>query len=253
MDNTDLSYWNHYKLNVNTNLGKISIEWNDVETLAKYATLQSGLFAGSSDKLTKQLFFENFEKWAQKQWSWTEQLGGFDLPDNPTVLDIGSGISLLDLLLYSYVKNPTFYLVDKDKMEFKRGIYYSKNYPYYNSWGPVEDAITTSKFDNNKFIIQDPSVEWPKTDCISSYYSWCFHYPFETYWSRVQNSLKIGGKLILDVRLIEDENIIEIISKSFNCEPKVFEYPNALPEWIDNFKSSKSSVLGYRCVWIRNA
>ena len=56
MDNTDLSYWNHYKLNVNTNLGKISIEWNDVETLAKYATLQSGLFAGLSDKLTKQLF-----------------------------------------------------------------------------------------------------------------------------------------------------------------------------------------------------
>jgi len=244
--------WDKYELLVQTNKGTIKLVWSDVETLAKLATLQSGLFAGSGSELSKQLFFENFPKWAQQHWDRCYNMGLFNLPNDPVVIDIGSGIAVIDLLLQKYLNSGTFYLVDKNQFEFKNGIYYSSNYPFYNNWDPVHDAIKSSQMPNEKFLIQDPEDPWPESDCISSYYSWCFHYPKDTYWQKVKQSLKVGGKLIVDVRLVKDNNVIEEISEEFKCEPIKFTYPNMLPKHIDNFETVDPNVLGYRCLWTRN-
>lgn len=254
MDTRDLIFqdWNHYTLEITTDKGPISVKWKNVEELAKYATLQSGLFGGVSDKLTKQTFFDHFQNWSQREWDRRFKMQSFNLADSPTIIDIGSGVAVIDLLLYSYLPNSKFYLIDKDAVEFVRDIYYSKDYPFYNQWGPVIDAIESSGFDSSRFAMQGPEDPWPEADCITSYYSWCFHYPKEVYWQKTLDSLKVGGKLILDVRYLKDKNTVEEISNEFKCDPIIFEYANTIPKWIDDFKDSDPGVLGHRCVWTRN-
>lgn len=254
MDTRNLIFheWDHYTLTVDTDKGPISVKWRNVEELAKYATLQSGIFGGVSDRLTKRTFFDHFRSWSQKEWDRRVKMQTFDLAPNPTIIDVGSGIAVIDLLLYSYIPNSKFYLVDKDTVEFEKNIYFSENYPFYNQWGPVHDAVESSAFDSTRFTTQGPEDDWPESDCITSYYSWCFHYPKETYWIKTLNSLKVGGKLILDVRYTKDRNVVEEISESFKCKPIIFEYANTIPKWIDDYQHGDSGVLGHRCVWTRN-
>lgn len=254
MDTKNLIFheWDHYTLTVETDKGPISVKWKNVEELAKYATLQSGIFGGVSDRLTKQTFFDHFKSWSQREWDRRVKMQSFELTPSPTIIDVGSGIAVIDLLLYSYIPNSKFYLIDKDTVEFEKNIYFSDNYPFYNQWAPVHDAIESSNFDSNRFVIQGPDDDWPESDCITSYYSWCFHYPKETYWNKTLNSLKVGGKLILDVRYTKDRNVVEEISESFKCKPIIFEYANTIPKWIDDYQNGDPGVLGHRCVWTRN-
>jgi hypothetical protein len=241
-----------YQLIVNSDRGPLKIKWNDLNALAEYATLQSGLFGGAAEVITKELFFSKFPDWSQRQWDHRHSLGATNLPDNSVIIDVGSGIAVQDLLLHIYLPNSTVYLLDKNQSEFKQGIYYSENYPFYNSWGPVLDAINSSEFDKDRFQFLDPTDAWPEADCITSYYSWCFHYPKETYWNKCLESLKLGGKLVLDVRLIHDRDIVAEISDEFGSMPSVFEYINTIPKWIDNYQGPDPTILGHRCVWTRN-
>jgi hypothetical protein len=254
MDTRDLIFheWDHYTLTIDTDKGPVSVKWKNVEELAKYATLQSGIFGGVSDRLTKQTFFNYFQNWSQREWDRRFKMQCFQLNDNPTIIDVGSGIAVVDLLLYRYLPTSKFYLVDKDAVEFERNIFFSENYPFYNQWAPVRDAIDASEFDASRFVMQGPDAVWPESDCITSYYSWCFHYPKETYWQKTLDSLKIGGKLILDIRYLKNKDVVGEISEEFKCDPIVFEYANTIPKWIDDFKDADPSILGHRCVWTRN-
>jgi hypothetical protein len=76
------------------------------------------------------------------------------------------------------------------------------------------------------------------------------HYPKEKYWSKVKNTLKPGGKLIVDVRKLKDRNTVEEISDELKCIPKKHEFKNTIVDWIDN---NEDETLGYRCVWTNNA
>ena len=240
-----------YTLNINSSRGVLTVKWQDVDTLANYATLQSGLYGGKSDTISKAVFDQNFVDWTQRQWAHREKMGAVDLPDNAVVLDVGSGIAVQDLLLYSFLPESKLYLLDKEQTDFKSGVYYSEQYPFYNTWKPVNDAIETSGFDSSRFIFLSPTDQWPETDCVTSYYSWCFHYPKETYWQQCLNSLKIGGKLVLDIRKLKDRDVVEEISDEFGSKPEMFVYPNHLPKWVDDYRYADPEVLGYRCVWVR--
>jgi len=245
--------WNRYQLTINTSSNPITLNWSDSETLSKYSALQTGAFGGAGHTLNRQLFYEKFQDWAQWQWNQKEYLGIFDLNPKPLIIDIGAGVSVGDLLYAKYNPESKFILIDKDEENFQEGLCFSPNYCFYNTWSPVLDCIKTENLDSTRFNFSDGTDEWPESDCITSFFSWCFHYPKEIYWEKVKNSLKIGGKLALDVRILRDRDVVEEISDEFRSKPKFIEYPNTIPEFIDNFDRPNADIFGYRCVWLRNA
>lgn len=251
MNNYLLTDWNKYTLTVQSDRGPLTVRWNHVEPLSQYVTLQSGLFGGAGKELSKQLFFEQFPQWAQTQWNQFQNMAGYAMPDGSTFIDIGSGVGVIDLLASAYCKDSKFVLVDKDIVEFKKGIYYSNDYPFYNNWMPTNDAITSTGIDPNRFKLQSPDQAWPEADCITSLFSWCFHYPKEVYWDKVLNSLKVGGRLVLDVRLLHSADVIGEITEAMKFKPLRDPIPNLIPDWIDAHPSPNPEVMGYRCTWVR--
>lgn len=247
----------NYELIINSNKGPLVINWSNVNVLSKYASIQSGRYLeNQTDNLD--LHNKHFQKWNQLFWTQRENMGAFDLPNNAKILDIGAGASVVDLLLYLYAPESKFYLVDNEDWQIKflddntPEVCFSKDYPFYNSWSPVIDAINTSNFNSDRFTFLNPESEFPENvDAITSYFSWCFHYPKEVYWNKVLNSLKKGGKLILDIRLLKDTDVIDEISEEMRSVPIKFPLPE-LPNFVDNYGIVEPGLIGYRCMWIRN-
>lgn len=246
--------WTTYVLKIPTDRGDLSIKWSDVNNLAKWSNIQAGLYLQNKPS-TLQLFFEHFPRWYNMFWNQRYNQGIFnDLSDDCKIIDIGCGISIIDLLLYSYFPKSKFWLLDKEGFKFKPGIFYDKDYPEYNSWDPVIDAITTSEFDMNRFTFLDNNSVFPQdVDCITSYLSWGWHYPKETYWQQTLNSLKIGGKLVMDIRVLSNQDIIGEISEDMKSKPIIHAFDINLPKHVDNLTSpNPGKPPGYRCVWKRN-
>lgn len=244
--------WNYYKFTQPTDRGDLTIEWNEVQELAKWSNMQAGLYLQNKPN-SLQLFFEQFKGWYDMFWRQRYQQGCFDLPDGAKIIDIGSGVAVIDLLLYSYIPNSKFWLVDIEGFGFGPGIYYEDDYPCYHNWSPVRDAIKTSGFDSDRFVIQDPNAAFPEgVDCVTSYLSWGWHYPKDKYWDRVMQSLKVGGKLIMDVRIIEGRDIIAEISEDMKSKPVVHPF-GKIPPHVDNKPSPHAEYTGYRALWTRRA
>lgn len=245
--------WTKYQLTVKSDRGDLTVKWSDVETLAKWSNIQAGLYLQETNSL--QTFFEHFPRWYQGWWNQRHGMGCYDLPDGAVIVDVGSGIAVQDLLLYSYIPNSKFYLVDKQGFEFRPGIFYDPNYPCYHNWEVVHDAIRSSGFDASRFSTLNERDPWPEqADCITSYLSWGWHYPKETYWQKTLDSLKIGGKLVMDLRVLPDKDIVAEISEDMKSEPTLFPFDKKLPRHIDNLAPPEGSpVSGYRAVWTRKA
>lgn len=250
-------------LNIQTKKGIFSIKWSNVDKLIFYAAQQAGCYLDRIDQIdwnSNQRFSflhkKHFHSWNQTLWSQREEMGVFDLPENSKIMDIGCGVSITDLLLYSYLPKSKFYLVDNNgdwpTDLSPTAVSYSVDHPFYNSWDIVEDSIVTSGFNRQRFEILDPQDQFPKDlDLIMSSFSWCFHYPKETYWNKVLKSLKTGGKLFLDVRLLADRDIINEISQELNSDPIKVKMRD-LPDYLDHRPLPGEDVVGYRCLWIKN-
>lgn len=247
-----------YNLLINSNKGPLNVMWSDVDRLARYANLQAGFYLINNPSLSKNLLEEHFTNWNQMFWNQRQNQGMFDLPESSKIIDIGSGVAVVDLLLYSYLPKSTFYLVDQEQEVIEHlgtslpHTPYTLDYPTYNSWATIVDAIETSSFDKSRFNFLKPSDSFPKdADAITSYFSWCFHYPKEVYWDSVMNSLKTGGKLVLDVRPLHDRNVIEEISDELKCNPVTFAFP-ILEKFVDTYEPVDKNASGYRCMWTKN-
>lgn len=246
--------WNYFKLIIDSKKGPLEISWTDSDNLAFYVLFQAGCFGHETQIFSRQFFFNNVQKWYQDLWNLSENIGSYySLPDGAKIIDVGSGASVIDLLLYSYVPDSKIYLLDKEEFTVNPGVFYSNDYYFYNSWEPVKDAITTSNFKQDRFNFLQPTDIWPKdVDMISSHFAWCLHFPKDKYWNNVLDSLKIGGILQLDVRPLEDRDIIGEISEDLKSTPKIFKFMNTIRNgtiMTDNF--SQSDVLVNRCVWER--
>lgn len=243
--------WNKYELKINTDRGVLRVNWNDANSLALWSNMQAGLYLQDQNSL--QTFYEHFPRWYQMFWDSRYQQGVFDLPDDAKIIDIGSGVAVIDLLLASYLPQSKFYLVDKEGFNFQKGIFYDKNYPEYHNWSPVKDAITATGIDPSRFVMLNEHENFPEeVDCITSYLSWGWHYPKDTYWKKTLDSLKIGGKLVMDIRSLPDRDVVAEISEDLKSEPIVRWFDIKLPAHIDNLPSPKEGTpVGGRCMWIR--
>lgn len=243
--------WWEYNLTIETDKGPIVINWSDANELARWSNIQAGLYV-KGKKSSLQLFYELFPKWQQMWWDRRYGQGLFNLPDNAKIVDIGSGVAVQDILLAKYLPESTYTLVDKEGFEFRPGIYYDKDYPEYNSWKPVVDGIKSSGIDSNRFKMQGPNDAWPdEVDAVTSYLSWCWHYPKEMYWQKVLDHLKVGGLFYADVRLLEDRDVMGEISEDMKSEPLATIEFGKLPKHVDNMPSPDEKVFGYSAVWVR--
>ena len=243
--------WWKYKLSIETDKGPMVINWSDANELARWSNIQAGLYI-KGEKSTLQTFYELFPKWYQMWWDRRRDQRLFELPNDAVIVDIGSGVAVQDLLLAKYLPESSYTLVDKEGFEFKRGVFYETDYPEYNSWGPVVDAIKTSGINPDRFTMQGPDDEWPdEVDAVTSYLSYCWHYPKELYWQKVLDHLKVGGKFYADVRLLEDRDVMGEISEDLKSEPITTHEFGKIPRHIDNKASPDPKIYGYSAVWIR--
>ena len=160
------------------------------------------------------------------------------LPDNATILDIGSGNSLTDLAICLNFpeKNFKFILVD-DSDTFLRSdknskFYDETNYKTYNNWSFVNKVIESNSFIKENFIFKSPNDIWTesKVDLIISTASWGWHYPIDTYLDKVNNIIKDGGYIYIDPLLNVDNVLDKLLSL---C-------PNILTKTLREYKGSLS-------------
>ena len=245
--------WTKYTLKLPTDRGDLIVKWSDVNELAKWSNIQAGLYLQNSPSCL-QLFFEAFPRWYQYFWDQRFEKGMFDLPDNAKIVDIGCGVAVIDLLLASYIPNSTFCLVDKEGFKFKPGVYYDPKYPQYHSWAPIIDAIETTGIDPNRFNMIGENDPFPENvDCVTSWLSWGWHYPKDVYWDKAFNSLKKGGKLIMDVRALDDRDVMGEITEAMKSDPVIWPFDKKLPKHVDAMPTPEgSTVSGWRAMWVKN-
>lgn len=232
-------------------LGKeLKVSWSQVEEFKKYARRQLGQYY-FPEGISDEEFFRNYEEKVLKNWK--RLAFNLDLFNLEKVVNVGCGIATIDLLVSQYNPNTSFYLVDKNEYQEPTGRYFEEVHSGYNSWSVVEDAISTTGLDRNRFNFLSPDDAWPEqVDLVMSTYSWCWHYPKETYWKKTIASLKPGGKLAVDVLFRPNERVVRDITEEFDSSP-IF-LPTRMPNsfFKDQFVLDKDGNCGGFYIWTKN-
>ena len=249
----------------------IRLSYSNIELLQHFASLQMGEhnFYGITDEWD---FLDKFSIFVKYNFQRTAQFIGWDHRTRK-VIDVGSGISTFDIILYKLLKSvnstkliqPEFYLVDKSERTGGHAVPYVNNaseHGFYNSWDCVNDCIDTSNVSKESFIFLTPEDNWPSdVDLVVSQYSWLWHYPSQTYLEREYASLRPGGKMIVDVMNVKDRDQVGEISALFKNPPVDFiEYSINNPNDLHPvFKKSMNELyhiidgkFGKTCCWIKS-
>lgn len=117
-----------------------------------------------------------------------------------TVLDIGCGLGVVDMLLMrSY--NTQCVLIDGEDGD---GVAHKYDQPY-GSRAVVSEFMADNEIDPSLWQYHNPEQldedrAFPVFEAVFSFRSYCFHYAPETYLAFVQKHVAHGSTLILDVR-----------------------------------------------------
>jgi len=121
--------------------------------------------------------------------------------DMKTVLDIGSGLGGIDVVMAKNHPQSKFWLMDKNGvvMERERKIGWHES---VNTFGPYNSFIETWKFLHENGMAEDRfevinHIPDMRFDLVMSFLSWGFHYPVSTYIDEVRSRTKT---LIIDIR-----------------------------------------------------
>ena len=177
-----------------------------------------------------------------------------NLPNDPVIIDIGSGNSLTDLALSKFLPNAKFILVDGDGDNVNKNLHTDK-FLTYNSWQMVRDAIRLSNIDSSRFSMHN--IDYPfdqQVDMIISTNSWGLHYPIDVYLDKVVNALKPGGYLVIQPVIningyIEQVNKVLnsiVVKEQFNWMQESLEWST----WRQYFPNvADNQALMHKCVW----
>jgi hypothetical protein len=129
------------------------------------------------------------------------------LPQNAkTILDIGSGVAGIDVLISKHYKNKiSIFLIDKTQVDDKIYYKFNKKGAFYNSLNVSKMILNINGVPLNKIYLQEATKKneinfRKKFDIVISLISWGFHYPVSTYLDKVYTNLNKNGTLILDIR-----------------------------------------------------
>ena len=182
---------------------------------------------------------QRINDWVNLSWNGVKTTYS-NLDENSQIMDIGSGLGIVDILAYQMVKGGKFHLLDSTG-GYPGPHYYSEDYRFYNNWIVTENIIKSTNCNKDDFIFVDPVDVWTtEFDLITSYSAWCWHFPFQKYWDRVKAHLKVGGKLVVDISKFgmvhaPDSTVLSEITETFGSYPKI----------------QRLSDLGNRYTWIR--
>jgi SAM-dependent methyltransferase len=226
------------KIYNNTNL--VTLQWNNFHELRTWSSLQLGRYY-FHDMLSDIEFVVKLTE--RTQYNWNRISSKFNLTNMLKIVDVGCGVAFFDLIASQINQQATFFLVDKSENTLiKGGPDYQQIHGHYNNWDVVYDCINSSGLDKDRFVTIDPSDPWPSDiDLVLSTYSWCWHYPKETYWDKVIKNLKIGGILAVDIRNLPDRNVIQEISEEFGNNPIIEKLP--LSQYLSNVKEQELVVI----------
>lgn len=235
-----------YTLKVHSNTGPLNVTWENKDQLIKFSGIQTRTWEIET-------FDSKFTSMQSRHWHQRWGTGIYDIPVDGTVIDIGSGIGVSDLLLSKYRPDLNFNLYDKDTISIGGPVTWNPNINvgfYYNNWDVTKDAIANSNIDPDKFLLGDPNSIWPEADLITSHWSWCHHYSVYTYLDNVFDSLKPGGKLMVTVRVHKQEDAIGIINDKFQLKP-IIQIPYMIEDAPFNSSSDHPDIWAWDCVWIK--
>jgi hypothetical protein len=189
-----------------------------------------------------------------KRFQEKEELGVFDnLNKSSVILNIGSGIGLLDIVLHQYIGGGKIILVDENKTTYNHTVgHWSETHGFYNSWDVFFDLINTSNISANNFVLSSPNDHWPeKLDLIMSSYSYLWHYPKNVYWNRIKPYALNKTNLCFDV-LNRKENIKLEIDDELNLTSLYKAKPKLYFHWFINEMLLEDESPGKICFWRQN-
>jgi 16S rRNA G527 N7-methylase RsmG len=163
------------------------------------------------------------------------------LPIGATIVDIGAGNSLIDILINIKFADKKFKFILVDSDNTYPGVlsanFYEDGYATYNNWSFLENAIKSNNMDSSSFVTKAPDDVWSdqQVDFVFSLASWCWHYPVDTYIDKVDSLVKQGGYLHVNSVL----NIDKAFFKLTTCFKPIYLKTN-------NFSPTRSEVENSR-------
>ena len=174
--------------------------------------------------------------------------------DNITILDIGSGNSIIDLVIGKIFPNATFILLDGDESN-NNPILHSVKFKPYNKWIHVSDTITLNHLDADRFKFVGLDYDFKDLlQYVISYGSCGLHYPVETYISKIQSALDIDGMVlfgpILNINsqlqamdhLFKPIELIELLNFANRAT-------NQMTAWQEHFPTNFVGTFAHAGVW----
>jgi SAM-dependent methyltransferase len=216
------------------------------------------------DSIPNDKFFNRLEKIWNIRINYIFRFVNYNnkLSQSKKYLEIGSGISILGLILSQVYKNIDFYFVDNNLIEniINTPFYNNNHHAFYNKFNVIKDCVSESNINENKIHLLTPDNIWPNDiDIISSYGSYCWHYSPDVYLNRLEEALLPNGHLILEV--LHHENNLQKLTDKFNDPKLEFLYTdkkiilsNAKHGIFDRsmINLTDSLAFGGRYLWIKS-
>lgn len=235
-------YFMTITLRIPTNKNAVVLKWTDFKDLISFSRRQNpNRYLLNSDNLIE--FERNFHWWVV-EWQRILETGVFNLTDKQIMVDVGSGVGILPLILNEYLKslevNCNYFLVDKEGNDSIENDFTNNYYGFTNSWVPFKSVNVNT----NNFTLVDPDSDWNhRADLVFSRRAWCYHFPYSLYRQRMLDSLNLGGKLYLDVYQCDD--VINQINNDMNSKP-IYQL-----DWSSTSIVTKNKRNISTCIWIR--
>ena len=126
------------------------------------------------------------------------------LPKNvKNIMDIGCGLGIINILLNKFYNDePSFYLLDKNRIDKKIKYGFSSNYESYNELNKTKQILTDNNIKENRLFLFDVEKDIlidSKIDLVISLKSMGYHYPFETYLKLFKKNCNKQTTFIFDV------------------------------------------------------
>lgn len=210
-----------YSIKVNTDRGLLELKYSNFENLRQYVRYQIFYLYG----VPEQEFNTELSAVLQRQWDRKIELKAFNFDKKIDVLDVGSGVGFLDILLSKYLNNGSkFYLVDESRFTPVATQFKSQE-SFYNDWSVFEDLVEHSNVSRDDFTLLSTTDEWPeKLDMIMSNHSYMFHYPKELYWDKVIKRVKSNKcRLAFDVLNLKDQDVVGEITAETGLSCNIIE------------------------------
>jgi hypothetical protein len=240
-------------MNLNFNLSNISLNLTlpDDDKYRSQLLIQNGYFGKGQNISNEELadaVVKNYTPILDRSIKYVLDLG------NLTILDIGSGNSIVDIALAKIFPHAKFVLLDGDEWNSNPNLH-SNSFKPYNHWVHVEKTIKLNNLDMARFKFVGLDYDFSdRPNYILSYGSMGLHYPVETYLQKIHTALAENGILSLGP-ILNINSQIQRVSKLFETL-EIIELTNfgsreklQLDRWGQYFEQDFSGPFAHAGVW----